>query len=103
MTDWGGRALCPADEYDDPAIREEMAWHAIEEALTDRYGPGHLPRLVATYRLLRDCMPDLLPPLGSCRMLQTWSGTLTLRATTDEHLGPDASGLVDVTCTLTPA
>lgn len=103
MSEWGGRAMCPVEEYNDPAIREEMTWHAIEQALADRWGEPYLRRLCSTAATLRVRMTELMPPLGQTRMLQTHSGTLTIRASTDEHLGEDSSGLVDLTCTLTPA
>lgn len=103
MRDFGGRAMCPADEYDDPAIREEMAWHAFEEALADagwlewaRSWPAPHARLAPLFRNVPIGGDPVIPPISVV------GHRLELRATTDSHLGEDASGLVDLTATLVP-
>ena len=105
MNEWGGRALCPADEYDDPAIREEMVWHALEEALIEwaDHNPRALPSLGSEQRDVLHLAPWEHLPLGAEVRASLGFIAATWRATIDSHLGPDASGLVDLTCTLTEA
>lgn len=113
MSDYGGRAMCPADEYGDPGIREEMAWHAIEEALTDAGWLEHARTWAvgwgSTAALIRRLDADAgmtieLRQVDLDRAFSTDPGwRMELRATTDRHLGQDASGLVDLTATLVTA
>lgn len=104
VAEWGGRAMCPADEYADPALREEMAWHALEQALIDRW--GRLDRvpdgrsITWTVWGAAPWLANAVPMEHSARVGDCWA---TWRASTDDHLGEDSSGLVDLTCTLTPA
>lgn len=102
VREWGGRAMCPADEYDDPAIREEMLWHAVEEAFADA---GRDPRTEAVLglRLRLELLAYGGVRVGREAYFTEDGYMLIVRASTDSHLGEDASGLVDVTCTLTPA
>lgn len=105
MSDWGGRAMCPREEYNDPALREEMCWHALEEALTEWAdgNPRALPSLSTQQRdVLRAAPWERLPVGGEVHCAFGFTAA-TWRATTDSHLGPDSSGLVDLTCTLTEA
>jgi hypothetical protein len=90
MSEAGGLAMCPADEYDDPALREEMTWHAIEQALADRLGEEHLPHLSGVIgALLEQDLPQRTPhvgPLCSPQAFSTPLGVLLVAATSDEHL-----------------
>lgn len=94
--------MCPVDEYTDPAIREEMFWHAFEEALADR-GWLRIARRWTFHMPPCEVAKRFSPPLGEARSLTMPGLVGTWRASTDEHLGEEASGLVDLTCTLTPA
>lgn len=96
MTTWGGRAMCPADEWGDLELCEEMFWHALEEALTD----AGLLQAARRWPL----PPVAVPNLGAeITQRLPWGLVATWRAVTDEHLGEDSSGLIDLTCTLTRA
>jgi hypothetical protein len=102
--------MCPVDLYGDPAIREEMAWHALEQALADA---GWLDdardwsvRWQATAALLQMLEADAgmtleLRQIDLDRTSKAPEGwRFELRAATDLHLGEDAAGLVDLTATL---
>lgn len=102
VEEWGGRAMCPVDDYADPALREEMAWHALEQALEDA-GRMDDARAMPLPEPVERLMPHV-PPGGESGVIFFDLGLLAIwRATTDDHLGEDSSGLVDLTCTLTPA
>jgi hypothetical protein len=100
MTDFGGRALCPIDDYNDPDIREEMIWHAFEEALRD----ADLLEASRTVDLntLAVSVHRLIPRIGETKTVTFLGYPVMFRATTDQHLGPD-DGTVDLTATLTIA
>ena len=95
--------MCPADDYDDPAIREEMAWHALEQALEDAGRMDDARAMPLPWHQAERLIPHVRPGV-ECGVVFLDLGLLAIwRASTDDHLGPDASGLVDLTCTLTPA
>lgn len=102
MRDFGGRAMCPRDEYRDRMIREEMVWHALEEALLD--AGLRLPSEGQTFCRVYEAKPwDVLGLGCELAVLVPRGAVVTFRATTDDHLGEDASGLVDLTATLVTA
>lgn len=103
MISWGGRALCPLEEYDDLTIREEMAWHALEEALADAGWLEESRHWPVPWSTVAGVVPDLALGMHVQPPITIYGWRVTLRARTDDHLGEDASGLVDLTCTLTPA
>lgn len=101
MSEWGGRAMCPLEEYDNPAIREEMLWHAVEEAFADA-GRDPRPEHRLGLRLRLEVAYGGVP-IGREAWFTEDDYRVVVRATSDEHLGEDSSGLVDLTCTLTLA
>lgn len=88
--------MCPREEFGDLLIVEEMFFHALEAALED----AGLLKLTRRWQI----PPVAVPAIGhSTTVHLPWNYLATFRASTDDHLGDDASGLVDLTCTLTPA
>lgn len=99
VTGYGGRAVCPVDEYDDPEIRQEMVLHAVEEAFADAgYPPPNSGVLLSELLAVADVLEIGAAPV---RLLYGF-GQIDVRAVSDSHLGEDAAGLVDLTATLSP-
>lgn len=97
---YGGRAMCPADEYGDLELREEMIWHAIEEALADAGWLEWSRDWYVPWQAVVEVVPSLTVGRQVTPGITVFGHRLTLHATTDDHLGNDASGLVDLTATL---
>lgn len=100
MRDYGGRAVCPVDEYDDLDIREEMIWHAIEQALDDAGWLEESRHWPVPWHQVSELVPSLTVGEELRPGITMYGARLILRARTDEHLGEDASGVVDLTATL---
>lgn len=102
MRDYGGRAVCPVEEYDDLEVREEMVWHALEEALVDAGWLEESRHWYVPWPQLVDVVPALTPGERIRPPVSIYGYSLTFTARTDEHLGEDASGVVDLTARLAP-
>lgn len=92
--EYAGQALCPASEYDDPAVAEEMAWHALESALKDA---GLLEEARGW-----EMVGVAVPQVGEELTVTMPAGVRAVfRARTDAHL--DEQPTVDLSCTLSAA
>lgn len=101
---WGS-AMCPADEWNDPELREEMTWHALEQALIGRYGRDLLPMLTTVLDLVRPLNPAEVPDAGR---EATWDlgahGAVHIAAGDDTDLiEAGFPGTLDLVVTLVPA